>query len=370
MTKISKEDLLNAFFTTNGFLFTDVGKFIISDDVILTGDFQRDHETRVKSGKVNHLGNCFYPGSHDVATVAYYTGETKDNYVNGNFYLLDGNTRRYFYKTYFDEALNASKEGHEAKFPKIVSFINNKFIIRVIEFKTIHEMINTYDVMDNPNANKNNKDSMYSASKGTEISDLTLFTELTSVLNKVSGTESMIKKFAAHASSFRKAQIELVGGYTVVNEALEFIKKCAPKAKSKVAQRLFAYFMYTNELPNKADLRNKMIQCFETLNSRGRSDITDSSGMTPSDYMKTVIKESNEIKLTSKCGGDTSLVFAHVMLNAAKIWVEKGDEPVYNWGKLNFSAPYADISKMVKDYFNSHVKTAINEADVKKIIAA
>lgn len=333
-------------------------EFVQSLSTIKTPLIQRDHAGRVLSGKVDYFAN-FKPLAHDNVYVGFYTGPAIAGYETGTFYLIDGNTRRHFYHTCI-----TNKEMSE-KFPSVIDIMEKPFYVRVVEFKKLSDMDSTYNCFDNPDQVKLAKDAMYSAANVSGIKNNKVFEKLTSCINKLTkleGCRKKLQKDGVDDVGIRKAQINMLGGYNKVDEAITFALTCKPNATVTELQRLFMFYYYTEKESNAQKLREVLIKAYNDESTHLINE-KNSNGMTPMDYLASVIKIGSQIPLLARSGGNSSIMYADVMLHAVKAELISS-QPRKNWGDYDFGNPYTFAVENIRQNFIENIVVTASRANI------
>lgn len=329
-----------------------------SFDIIKSPTIQRDHVARVSSGKVDYF-SVFRPLAHDHVHVGYYTGKSFGNYKTGNFYLIDGNTRRHFYRTAIND------QSMSEKFPSVVDIMEKPFYVRVVEFDSLADMEATYNCFDSTDQVKTAKDNMYSAANVSGIFNTAVFEKLTSCINKLTRLEGKRKQFqkdGVNDIGMRKAQINMLGGTSVIEKAIQFALMCNTQAKATELQRLVMFFFFSEKEQNAEELRKVLVDAYHDNTTHAMNE-KSSIDMTPMDYLATVLKMGSQTPLLARSGGNLSIMYADVMLTAAKAEVQS-PKARNNWGAYDFSNPYTYAIHDIKSNFDTNIRITASRADL------
>lgn len=332
--------------------------FVQSISVIKSPIIQRDHEQRVQSGAVDYFAK-FRPLAHDNVSVGYYTGPSVAGYESGSFYLIDGNTRRHFYHSVI------TNKQMTARFPSVIDIMEKPFYLRVVEFDKLSDLDATYNCLDTPDQTKSTKDNMYSAGKVCGIVNVAVWQEITSVINKLTVLEGKRKQFQQDGISdiqMRNVQVKMLGGSTKIDEAIAFADACGKKLNKSERQRLVMFFFYTEKEERAEELRQVIIDTYNSTESRAINEKT-SYGMTPEDYLSTVIKLGNKTNLLACAGGNSSIMYSDVMLHAAKKAIDS-NAVVLDWGVYDFENTYAASKNPIKKNFDDNIRVKASRADM------
>lgn len=355
-----QQKLISALSSKEVFTITGL-EFAQSVNVIKSPTIQRDHAARVASGKVDYF-SVFRPLAHDHVHVGFYTGPSIGEYETGNFYLIDGNTRRHFYRSAI------SDKAMSEKFPSVIDIMEKPFYVRVVEFTRLADMDATYNCFDNPDQVKTAKDNMYSAANVSGIENTKVFEKLTSCINKLTrleGKRKQLQQDGINDIGIRKAQINMLGGSEKVEEAMQFALLCKPHATASELQRLVMFYFYAEKEQNAAELREVLKNAYHDDTTHAMNE-KSSSGMTPMDYLATVLKIGSQTPLLSRAGGNSSIMYADVMMHAAKAEVQSSDAR-QDWGNYDFSNPYTFAIDAIKTNFDAKVCVKASRANLVEL---
>lgn len=200
---------------------------------------QRDHVTRVHSGKVDYFNNTLI--NHRVVYLAEYVGE-RINLLDGeplnkgDLLVMDGNTRKYFWKQAIE-----TLGGEWDKFAK------ESVLCGIRKLSSISEINAWYDTFDSKFQLKTAKDNAKSAANLLGLEDYML-KNMSSAVSKVIRIR---KPEGMTEVDFVKKKIEMFG-VDVIREFYETFEDIVPsKVKNKLSPFIVAYRALTNELYEK-----------------------------------------------------------------------------------------------------------------------
>lgn len=299
---------------------------------------QRDHAKRYYSQKVTYLLDDFNDCANGVFRVVV---------VDGVYYLMDGNTRRYTY----NQGLCSDDSIRSA----VNEWANKNVMVLIYHFDSFDDVRDAYEMLDNKRSSKTKQDDAFAALKERGfVRDSVVALNIDSMRNGLNYASNSTKiKAIARKRKMNDIReygmlLDTVGDFDFITRMTDYVVSFPESARNNIAALYIAIdeqFNNTNDKERAYDLvRNSLNAPSGSIKQTG----SGSDDFTAEQYIQAMINSPSSVNIYKHApNGIRTLIWNSMVMAAVKFVILDGARPNdtrSKWGDYSFST--TNVSKM------------------------